>query len=103
MARIGPVTMAGLFQIQPDLLTRRAALFATLFAARKSQARLAGIAGPTLLWQFATKTLRLPSLTQRAEHLGGGAVQVILDADPALAYDTDTLDDYTYPETHFRP
>ncbi len=101
LADIGQVTLAGLFQIQPDLLLRRAALFDTLFAARKSQARMAALAGPKLLWQLATKTLRLSALTARAEHLIGGPVQVILDADPALAYDTDTLDDYTYAETRF--
>ncbi len=99
LSEIGPVTMAGLFQIQPGLLTRRAALFDMLFAARKSQRRLAGIVGPKLLWQLATKTLRLSSLTQRAEQLIGGPVQVLLDTDPTLAYDADTLDDYTYAET----
>lgn len=101
LAEAGPVTLAGLFQIQPGLLTRRSALFDTLFAARKSQWRMASIAGPKVVWQLATKTLRLSSLTQRAEQLVGGSVQVILDADPALAYDTDTLDDYTYAETRF--
>ncbi len=99
LAEIGSVTMAGLFQIQPGLLTRRAALFDTLFAARKSQRRMAGVAGPTLLWQLATKTLRLSDLTRRAEQLLGGPVQVILNTDPTLAYDADTLDDYTYAET----
>lgn len=101
LAEIGPVTMAGLFQIQPDLLTRRAALFDTLFRARKSQGRMAAVAGPKLLWQLATKTLRLSSLTQRAEQLIGGPVQIILNADPTLAYDADTLDDYTYAEARF--
>jgi GTP:adenosylcobinamide-phosphate guanylyltransferase len=101
LSEIGPVTLTGLFQIQPDLLVRRSALFDKLFAGRKSQARMAGVVGPKLLWQLATKTLRLSSLTQRAEHLIGGPIQVILDADPTLAYDLDTLDDYTYAETRF--
>ena len=101
LAETGPVTLAGLFQIQPDLLTRRAALFEKLFHARKSQGRMASIAGPKLVWQLATKTLRLSSVTRRAEQLIGGPVQVLLDADPALAYDADTLDDYTYAETRF--
>ena len=101
LVEIGPVTMAGLFQIQPDLLTRRAMLFDKLFSARKSQWQMAGIVGPKLVWQLATKTLHLSSLTQRAEQLLGGPAQVILDADPSLAYDADTLDDYTYAETHF--
>ncbi len=101
LAETGPVTMAGLFQIQPDLLTRRSALFDKLFRARKSQWQMAGIVGPKLVWQLATRTLRLSSVVQRAEHLIGGPVQVILDADPILAYDADTLDDYTYAKTRF--
>ena len=100
LAETGPVTLAGLFQIRPDLLTRRAALCDALFAARKSQRRMAGVIGPKLLWQLATRTLRLASLTQRAEQLLGGPAQVILDADPTLACDLDTWDDYTYAATY---
>lgn len=95
----GPVTLAGLFQIQPDLLIRQSGLFDKLFSARKSPWRVAGIAGPRLLWQLTTRTLTLSAVVQRAEHLLGGPVQVIPNADPSLAYDTDTLDDYTYAET----
>ena len=97
----GPVTLGGLFQIQPDLLTRRGALFDKLFNARKSPWQVAGVAGPRLLWQLATKTLTLSAIVNRAEHLLGGPVQIVPDTDPALAYDTDTLDDYTYAETRF--
>jgi len=99
----GPITLGGLFQLQPDLLTRRKDLFDKLFNARKSPWHVAGIAGPRLLWQLATKTLTLSTVTSRAEFLLGGPVQVIDHADPSLAYDTDTLDDYTYAKTRFGP
>lgn len=95
----GLVTLGGLFQIQPDLLTRRSALFDKLFNARKSPWHIAGIAGPRLLWQLATKTLTLAAIVQRAELLLCGPVQVVPNTDPSLACDTDTLDDYTYAET----
>jgi GTP:adenosylcobinamide-phosphate guanylyltransferase len=95
----GPVTLGGLFQLQPDLLTRRSALFDQLFHARKSPWQVAGIAGPRLLWQLATRTLTLAAVTQRAEFLLGGPVQAVPGTDPSLAYDADTLDDYTYAET----
>lgn len=98
----GPVTMAGLFQVQPDLLVRRRAMIDKLFQARKAQWRMAGVAGPHLLWQLATQTLRLSTITQRAEAILGGPVQILFEADPVLAYDIDTLDDYTYAETRFR-
>ena len=98
----GPITLAGLFQIQPDLLTHQRVLFDKLFGARKAQWRLASLIGPRLLWQFTTKTLSLSALTQRAEQLIGGPVQIIEGSAPVLAYDLDTLDDYTYAQTHFR-
>ena len=89
LAETGPVTLAGLFQIQPDLLERRSALFDQLFHARKAQWRLASVIGPRLLWQLATRTLSLSALMQRAEQLTGGPVQIIRDTDPVLAYDID--------------
>ena len=95
----GPITLGGLFQVQPDLLTRQSALFDKLFNARKSPWQVAGIAGTRLLWQLITKTLTLSAVVHRAEFLLGGPVQVIPNTDPSLAYDTDTLDDYTYAET----
>jgi GTP:adenosylcobinamide-phosphate guanylyltransferase len=101
LSETGPITLAGLFQIQPDLLVRQSALFDKLFQARKAPWHLAGLFGPRLLWQFATKTLNLHTLTQRAEQLLGGPVQIILETDPVLAYDIDTPDDYTYAATRF--
>ncbi len=97
----GPVTLGGLFQLRPDLLTRQSKLFDRLFNARKSPWHIAGIAGPHLLWQLATKTLTLSAVVHRAEFLLGGPVQVVPSTDPTLAYDTDTFDDYTYAKTRF--
>ncbi len=97
----GLITLGGLFQLQPDLLTRQSQLFDKLFHARKSPWQVAGIAGPRLLWQLATKALTLSAITHRAEYLLGGPVQTVPNTDPTLAYDTDTLDDYTYAETRF--
>ena len=85
------------------MLTRRSQLFDKLFSARKSPWQVAGIAGPRLLWQLATKTLTLAAVVSRAEFLLDGPVQIVPDTDPSLAYDTDIFDDYTYAETCFRP
>ena len=97
----GLVTLSGLFRLQPDLLARRKDLFDKLFNARKSPWHVAGIAGPRLLWQLATQTLTLLAVTARAEYLLNGLVQVVDHSDPSLAYDIDTLDDYTYAEARF--
>ncbi len=93
------MTLGGLFVVRPDLLIRQDDLFRRLFGARKDQWRMAGLLGPRLLWQFATKTLRLRDIVSRAETLLGGTVQVIPNTAPDLAYDIDTRDDYTYART----
>ena len=93
----GPVTLAGTFHRPPASGTSdNQALFDRMFQARKAQWRMAGLLGPSLLWGWATKTLTLGALTRRAESLLGGPVQVVVDVPPALAYDIDTADDYTY-------
>ena len=96
LADAGPVTLGGLFLVHPDLIARHDALFRRLFQGRKEQWRMAGLLGPRLLWQFATRTLRLRDIVARAEAILGGPVQVVEGVAPALAYDIDNQDDYTY-------
>ena len=96
LSDVGPVTLAGTFVVHPRLVLRNQTLFDGMFRARKAQWRMAGLLGPGLLWGWATKTLSLGALTRRAERLLGGPVQAVLDVPPALAYDIDTADDYTY-------
>lgn len=96
----GPVTLAGLFAVRPAALFQRQALLDSLFGARKSQARMAGILGPRLLLAWLTHRLTQAALTARAETLLGARVQVIDHTDPALAYDMDTAEDYEYATQH---
>ncbi len=93
---IGPVTMGGLFQMRPDVLARNQSLLNAVFTARKSQARMAALLGPRLVWQFATRRLTLAAIVARAEHVLGCRVEVVLNTPPELAYDMDTADDYAY-------
>ncbi len=97
---IGPVTLAGLFAVRPAALFHQQALLDALFGARKSQLRMAGILGPRLLLAWATRRLTLSALTARAETLLNAPVQVVDHTAPALAYDMDTVDDYTYATQH---
>lgn len=99
LADAGPVTLGGVFLVHPALLVRHAALFRRMFGSRKEQWRMAGLLGPRLLWQFATKTLRLRDIVARAEDILGGPVQVVEGVAPDLAYDIDNHDDYTYART----
>ncbi len=97
---VGPVTLAGLFAVRPAALFQRQALLDSLFGARKSQARMAGILGPRLLLAWLTHRLTQAALTARAETLLGAAVQVVDHTAPTLAYDMDTVSDYDYAAQH---
>ncbi len=99
LADAGPVTLGGVFLVHPNLLRRHETLFRRMFQSRKEQWRMAGLLGPRLLWQFATRTLRLRDIAARAEAILGGPVQVVEGASPVLAYDMDSHDDYTYART----
>lgn len=97
---VGPVTLAGLFAVRPATLFQKQALLDSLFGARKSQARMAGILGPRLLLAWLAHRLTQAALTARAETLLGATVRVVDHTDPALAYDMDTAEDYEYATQH---
>ena len=90
-----------LFLVSPRVLIRQATLLTALFGARKSEWQIARLLGTRLLWGWATKSLTLPMVTARAEKLLDATVQVVPNLSPLLAYDIDTLDDYTYSNHQF--
>ena len=98
----GPVTLGSIFLLHPSLITRQAILLDRLFEGRKSQWQTAKLLGPRLLWGWATKSLSVPMITTRAEELTGGKVQIVSEVSPLLAYDIDTLDDYTYASLYLK-
>ncbi|MBC5810316.1 MAG: hypothetical protein GIW95_05605 [Candidatus Eremiobacteraeota bacterium] len=67
-----------------------------LFDARKSLWRMASLLGPLLLLRFASRTLRIAHVEQRAATLLGVRARAVRNASPALCFDIDTLDDYRY-------
>ena len=92
----GPVTISGLFGVRPSALLAHAGRLARVFEARKSQARMARLLGPRLLWQWATGTLTAQAIAARTERLLHCRVEALADVAPSLACDMDTADDYTY-------
>lgn len=69
---------------------------ARFFDARKSVWRMARLAGPALLLQFALKQLRVGALEARAQRLLGIPARAVRNAAPELAYDVDILEEYRY-------
>jgi len=92
----GPVTVSGLFGVRPSALLAHAGSLARVFDARKSQARMARLLGPRLLWQWATGTLTARAVAARAERILGCQVEALANVAPSLACDMDTADDYTH-------
>jgi len=96
----GPVTLACLFHVRPAFVKSSETRIARVFLARKSQRKMAALLGPALLVRWATRTLTVAAVAGRVERIMGCKAQAIANADPALAFDIDTIDDYQYADTH---
>lgn len=66
------------------------------FEARKSVWRMARLAGPQLLLQFAFRRLGVAQLEAQAQRLLGVPARAVRGAPPELAYDVDVLEEYRY-------
>lgn len=99
---VGPITLSGLFAAHPNALARNAAVFEALFGARKSQWGTARVLGPGLAWRWATRQISLTWLLGFAQTRFDCRVHIVRDSAPALAFDVDTADDYTYANARFQ-
>jgi CTP:molybdopterin cytidylyltransferase MocA len=92
----------GAFTLGCAILFRRAALLdnrqrlEAMFAARKSQWRMAALIGPRIAWRFATRQLTVDDIALRAGTLLGCVPNAILEMPPELAYDIDLPIEYDY-------
>jgi molybdopterin-guanine dinucleotide biosynthesis protein A len=66
------------------------------FDARKSPLGMARLLGPGLLTRFVLRRLRIADVEGRATKVLGVHAAAVRDQSPALCYDVDSLDDYTY-------
>jgi GTP:adenosylcobinamide-phosphate guanylyltransferase len=98
----GPATIGCLFRIRPSLLAENQALIDSLFAARKSQWRMARLLGPRLIGQFLTRRLTLAGLVLHMERILGYHPDIVRNVSPALAYDIDTVADFEYAHGRLR-
>ena len=98
----GEWTMGGLF------LARSAAFVPSLkhmeaaFQNRKSVIGMVKLLGWRFLLDFALRRINVTQTVSKIESILGCSIALVRDADPALAYDIDDLDDYEYAE-RYRP
>jgi len=86
--------------LNADLVLRNERLLRRAFAARKNLTGLALLLGPALALRFATGRLCVRDIQKRIDSLTGGSMIAIRGADPALAMDCDSREDFAYAESH---
>jgi GTP:adenosylcobinamide-phosphate guanylyltransferase len=90
------VVNAGLFHIPAGARARIRALATTMFEARKAPWKMASVAGPWMLLQFALGRASVGALEARARRVLGVPVAALRNAPPELAFDADTDAEYVY-------
>jgi hypothetical protein len=94
------VVNAGAFHIPAGSRVRIRAFATTMFEARKAPWKMASVAGPLVLLQFAMGRASIASLEIRARHVLGMPVAAMRSAPPELAFDADTEAEYVYALDH---
>jgi GTP:adenosylcobinamide-phosphate guanylyltransferase len=94
------VVNGGAFVIPAQAAARIERFAAKFFEARKSVWRMARLAGPALLLQFALRRLSIAHLERHAQRLLGVPACALRNAPVELAYDVDALEEYKYAIEH---
>jgi molybdopterin-guanine dinucleotide biosynthesis protein A len=94
------VVNAGVFYIPARARAKIRALATTMFEARKAPWKMASIAGPLILVQFALGRASIGALETRARTLLGIPVTALRNAPPELGFDADTEAEYAYALEH---
>jgi GTP:adenosylcobinamide-phosphate guanylyltransferase len=94
------VVNAGVFHIPAGARPRMRALATTMFEARKAPWKMASLAGPLVLLQFAFGRASIGALEARARQLLTMPVVALRNAPPELAFDADTDAEYVYALDH---
>ena len=90
------VVNAGVFHLPAGSRARLRALATTMFAARKAPWKMASLAGPAVLLQFALGRASVRALEARARKVLAIPVAAVRNAPPELAFDADTVAEYVY-------
>jgi CTP:molybdopterin cytidylyltransferase MocA len=95
--RDGAFTLGCAILFSSEALQSNRQRLEAMFAARKSQWRMAALIGPRIAWRFATRQLTVDDVIARVCVLMGcRGIVVVRDAPPELAYDIDLPGEYDY-------
>jgi hypothetical protein len=89
-------TMGGVYLVNPGALLGRGKRLEDVFAARKSQFRMACLLGPKFILRFLTKRLTVADIESKCGDLFRCCGYAIRNSPPELAFDMDELKEYEY-------
>ncbi len=94
------VVNAGVFHIPARARARIRKFATTMFEARKAPWKMASVAGPRILLQFALGRASIGALESRARQVLATPVAALRNAPPELGFDADTDAEYVYALEH---
>ena len=100
LLRDGAVTSGCVFLVNPQTLLRNQVHLERIFAARKSQWRMAMLVGGKVALKWVTKRLAVQDVVARASSILRCQGVPIFDAPAELAFDIDLLEEYHYACQH---
>jgi|YNPBryantNP2012_1023418.scaffolds.fasta_scaffold35160_2 molybdopterin-guanine dinucleotide biosynthesis protein A len=95
----GEVTLGCAFLLKSDLLSRRKRELEHVFEATKSQAGIARLLGPGVVFKYLTGRLTLEDIEDQCGKILDCNGQCVRGAPPELAFDVDTEADFDYAST----
>ncbi len=98
--REGPMTTGCVFLVAPDALHRNRAPIEAIFAARKNQLAMARLLGIGFLIKYALRRLAVQDIEAQCRRILDCSGAAILDSAPELAFDMDTLEEFTYAQNY---
>lgn len=84
------------FLINPAAVLRKQALIKQVFAARRSQLKMARLLGPSFILRFATRLLTVRDIERKCLELLGCTGGAVRGCAPELGFDIDYAADYRY-------
>jgi len=94
----GAFTAGSQILLRPQVFRDNEPLMRRLFDRRKSQLAMAAALGPAPVWRLVTGQLTVRELETRLSELTGCRCRAVLDCQPELAFDMDSLMDMRYIE-----
>ncbi len=101
--RDGEFTVGCTFVVNAATLLVNLPHFERAFAARKSNLRMARLAGARISWRLITRQLTVRDIEARASRIAHCRGVAVFDTPAELAYDIDVPEEYAYAMKHSKP